>query len=109
MYVPEVSILDQIYTLLGANRSDEMDFIIVFIAGIVLCMLINNTLGALMKGLLGGYERQFKYFRKLGISSYYFCLEFLREFSISQMVLSCLYPGMDYNPFQTIFWKMKGE
>lgn len=57
MYVPEVSILDQIYTLLGANRSDEMDFIIVFIAGIVLCMLINNTLGALMKGLLGGYER----------------------------------------------------
>lgn len=57
MYVPEVSILDQIYTLLGANRSDEMDFVIVFIAGIILCMLVNNTLGSLMKGLLGGYER----------------------------------------------------
>lgn len=57
MYVQEVGILDQIYSILGVTRSDEMDFVIVFIAGIVLCMLVNNTLGALMKGLLGGYER----------------------------------------------------
>lgn len=57
MYVQEVSILDQIYTILGISGSSELDIIVVFIAGIVLCMLVNNTLGALMKGLLGGYDR----------------------------------------------------
>lgn len=57
MYVQEVSILDQIYTILGISESSELDIIVVFIAGIVLCMLVNNTLGTLMKGLLGGYDR----------------------------------------------------
>lgn len=57
MYVQEVGILDQIYSILGVTRSDDLDIIVIFIAGIVVCMLVNNTLGALMKGLIGGYER----------------------------------------------------
>ena len=57
MYFQEVGILDQIYSILGVTRSDDLDIIVIFIAGIIVCMLVNNTLGALMKGLIGGYER----------------------------------------------------
>lgn len=57
MYVQEVSIISQIYDLLGVTQSDDLDIIVIFIAGIIICMLVNNTLGAFFKGLLGGYDR----------------------------------------------------
>lgn len=57
MYVKEISIINQIYSILGVTRSDDLDLIMVFIAGIIIVMLVNNTLGSLFKGLLGGYER----------------------------------------------------
>lgn len=57
MFLQEISIINQIYTLLGVTQSDDLDIIVVFIAGIVMVMLVNNTLGALFKGLMGGYDR----------------------------------------------------
>lgn len=57
MYVQEVDILTQIYELIGIDPSPELNIIVVFISGIVLCMLVNNTIGMFFKGLLGGYER----------------------------------------------------
>lgn len=57
MYDEEISIINQIYSILGVTRSDDLDLIMVFIAGIIIVMLVNNTLGSLFKGLLGGYDR----------------------------------------------------
>lgn len=57
MLFKEIDVITQIYSLLGVSRSDDLDIIVIFIAGIVILMLVNNTLGMLMKGLLGGYDR----------------------------------------------------
>lgn len=57
MFLQEIDILTQFYNLLGIQGDSALDIIVVFLGGIVVLMLCNNTLGMLSDALFGGFKR----------------------------------------------------
>lgn len=57
MFLQEIDILTQFYNLLGIQGDSSLDIIVVFLGGIVVLMLCNNTLGMLSEALFGGFKR----------------------------------------------------
>lgn len=57
MFLQEVDILTQFYNLLGIQSDSASDIIVIFLGGIIILMLCQNTLGMLFEGLFGGYKR----------------------------------------------------
>lgn len=55
MFLQEVSIIDQIYTILGITRDPMIDIIMIIPAAMLLLIIIQDTLGTIFKGLFGGY------------------------------------------------------
>lgn len=53
----EIDLLSQFYNLIGITPDDDLNIIILFLVGIIILMLLNNTLGTISKGLFGGYDR----------------------------------------------------
>lgn len=57
MFLQEVDILTQIYSLLGIQQDPALNIIIVFISAIIILILLQNTLGLISEGLFGGFKR----------------------------------------------------
>lgn len=55
MLFQEVSIIDQIYTILGITRDPVIDIIMMIPAAMLLLIILQDTLGTIFKGLFGGY------------------------------------------------------
>lgn len=55
MFLQEVSIIDQIYTILGITRDPVIDIIMMIPASMLLLIILQDTLGTIFKGLFGGY------------------------------------------------------
>lgn len=55
MFLQEVSIIDQIYTILGITRDPVIDIIMMIPAAMLLLIILQDTLGTIFKGLFGGY------------------------------------------------------
>lgn len=53
----EIDLLTQFYNLIGITPDEDLNIIVLFLAGIIILMLLNNTLGTISKGLFGGYDR----------------------------------------------------
>lgn len=53
----EVDLLNQFYNLIGVTPDEDLNIIVLFLVGIIILMLLNNTLGTISKGLFGGYDR----------------------------------------------------
>lgn len=53
----EVDLLTQFYNIIGITPDEDLNIIVLFLAGIIILMLLNNTLGTISKGLFGGYDR----------------------------------------------------
>lgn len=53
----EIDLLTQFYNLIGVTPDEDLNIIVLFLAGIIILMLLNNTLGTISKGLFGGYDR----------------------------------------------------
>lgn len=53
----EIDLLSQFYNLIGVTPDEDLNIIILFLVGIIILMLLNNTLGTISKGLFGGYDR----------------------------------------------------
>lgn len=57
MFLQEIDILSQFYQLLGIQGDSALNIIVVFLGGIIVLMLCQNTLGMLFEGFFGGYKR----------------------------------------------------
>lgn len=57
MFLQEIDILSQFYSLLGIQGDSALNIIVIFLGGIIILMLIQNTLGMISTGLFGGYKK----------------------------------------------------
>lgn len=56
MFLQEISLIDQIYQLLGVEASPELNIIVVPVASILLLMLIRYTISMFFESFTGGYR-----------------------------------------------------
>lgn len=56
MFLQEISLIDQIYQLLGVEASPELNIIIVPVAAILLLMLVRYTVSIFFEAFTGGYR-----------------------------------------------------
>lgn len=57
MFLQEIDILTQFYNLLGLQGDSALNIIVVFLGGIIVLMLVQNTLGMISEGLFGGFKK----------------------------------------------------
>lgn len=53
----DTTLINEIYTILGVTRTDELDIIIVFIAGLFAYLILDSGLRMFLEVILGPFKR----------------------------------------------------